>query len=113
MLLHVLWAFADDLSADGPTFSVTGVMLYWSDRAPAHVRQSPFRWREGAWEADVEVSRTWPAEPTAQGVLRLDPQVWSAWTRRSINPRREAAQQLADAMQTRGWASDFGVVTLQ
>lgn len=111
MVLHVIWGFADELTQESPTFSVTGVMLQ-CDRAPAHVNQSRFRWSDQAWEADVEVSRIGSASPPVSGVIRLSPAVWASWLKKSLNPRSEAARQIRDAMQSRAWAIDFGVVVL-
>ena len=111
MLLHVIWAFAEEEFQECPTFSITGMMLDWADRSPAHVRQSRFRWRDDAWEAQVEVSRAGHISPYVTGVLRVRPAVWHAWTRHAVNARSEAARQLRDVMHARGWTTDLGVIT--
>jgi hypothetical protein len=112
MLLHVIWGFVEDVTQECPTFSVSGMLLHWADRAPAYVKQSRFRWRDEAWEAAVEVSRGGSTSPAVSGVLRLNPKVWQTWIRQSVNPRREAARQLHDVMHARGWTSDLGVINL-
>jgi hypothetical protein len=110
MVLHVIWGFVDELAQECPTFSVTGVMLQ-CDRVPAHVKQGRFRWAEDAWEAEIEVSRVGAALPLVSGIIRLSPSVWTSWTHKSLNPRSEAARQLRDVVQSRGWATDLGVIT--
>lgn len=113
MLMHVIWTLLHDETVNSPTFSITGVTLCWGDRSPAHVAQkTPFRWHHDAWEARVHVSRAGTTSHYVPAVLRLDPGVWQQWTARAINPRREAARQLADAMHSRGWREELGVVTL-
>jgi hypothetical protein len=112
MLLHVIWAFVEDAARECPTFSVSGVLLHWSDYAPAQVQQGAFAWRDEAWEATVEVARMDRSAPPVRGVLRLSPDVWQSWVDRSLSPRGETARQLSRAMQARGWRSQLGVVTL-
>ena len=112
MLLHVIWGFADEAVQECPTFSVTGVMLQCSDRSAAHVRQGRFRWRDEAWEAEVEITGSGATRIQVPGVLRLRPEVFNSWNSRALNPRTEAARQLREAMQHRGWSGHLGVVTL-
>jgi hypothetical protein len=112
MLLHVIWGIVEEAPQQCPTFSVSGVILKWADRTPAHVRQGRFQWREEAWEATVEVTSSGSAPHHVAGVLRLHPDVIESWTARSLNPRKEAARQLSDAIQQRGWTGHLGVVTL-
>jgi hypothetical protein len=112
MLLHVIWGFVDERPAECPTFSVTGVMLQWADQAPALVRQGRFLWRHDAWEADIELSRGVNPGPAIVGQLRLRPEVLQVWTRKSLNPRSEAARQLRQAILDRGWTGELGVITL-
>jgi hypothetical protein len=113
MLLHVIWGFGEDTIHDCPTFSVTGVMLQWSDGSPAHVRQGRFRWQDDAWQATVEVTRAGSSSTNVTGMLRLRPEVSETWTRSAVNPRIEAARQLRDVMHARGWRGDLGVITLK
>lgn len=112
MLLHVIWGFVEERPAECPTFSVSGVMLQWADHAPAMVRQGRFLWRDAAWEADIEVSRGVNPGPAIAGQLRLPPDVLKTWTRKSLNPRSEAARQLREAMLDKGWSGELGVITL-
>ena len=112
MLLHVIWGFVEERPAECPTFSVTGVMLQWGDHAPALVRQGRFFWNDDAWQAEVEVSRGMHPGVTINGQLRLTPDVLQTWTRKSLNPRSEAARQLRQAMLNKGWNGELGVVTL-
>ena len=112
MLLHVIWAFIEETAEERPTFSVTGVVLQWADRTPAHVRQGRFTWRHDAWEAEVEVTAGAASGRRAPGVLRVHPEVITAWASQSLNPRSEAARQLCVALQQRGWTGHLGVITL-
>jgi hypothetical protein len=112
MLLHVIWGIVEEKPHQCPTFSVSGVMLKWADRTPAHVRQGRFEWRDEAWEASIEISGTRSTQHHTRGVLRLHPDVMQSWAARSLNPRKEAARQLDAAFQQRGWTGHLGVVTL-
>lgn len=112
MVLHVIWAFVEEIARDCPTFSVNGVVLQWGDRSPAYLRQGEFRWNDDAWEADVEVAIAAPSRPRWQGVLRLEPDVLAAWTRKSVNPRSEAARQLRQVIEAGDFCGQTGVITL-
>ena len=112
MLLHVIWGFVEETAQECPTFSVSGVMLQWADRTPAHVRQNRFEWRDEAWEATIEVSGTGSSPRHAHGALRLHPEVMQSWTSRALNPRSEAARQLREVIHQRGWTGHLGMITL-
>lgn len=98
----------------GPAFSVTGATLRLRDYSRVDVKQAPFQWVRGAWDARLELTRTGGAPGSFTTVLRLTPAVWDSWTRHGVDAEAEAARQLALAMLTRDASSPaLGVVTLQ
>jgi hypothetical protein len=107
----VTWTVPQRETIETPTFSLTGVLVCWPDGAAALVTQTPFRWRDGAWHAGVEVSRAGRDARYAHGTIRLEPSVAAAWHRRHVNPRREAAVQLRNALQCDPHQADLGLVT--
>lgn len=112
MLLHVIWGFVEERALESPTFSISSVMLQWADSAPAHVQQGRFEWCDGAWEAEIEVSRGAGVTHAIRGRLRLTPEVLRVWTLKSLNPRSEASRQLREAMLARGWRGELGTIHL-
>ena len=113
MLLHVIWGFVEQATRECPTFSVTGVLLPFGDRSSAHVRQGRFHWRDDAWEAELEISSSGVSRAQIRGILRLHPEVLETWLARSLNPRREAARQLREALERQGLNGNLGILTLR
>jgi hypothetical protein len=107
----VIWTAPQRETSEAPTFSLTGVLVSWPDGAPALVKQTPFAWHRDAWQACVEVSRATGDTRYAYGTIRLEPIVAATWRRRRVNPRREAATQLRNALQGDARRDDLGVVT--
>lgn len=95
-----------------PRFLVTGARLYWSDGSPAYLRQSPFQWVNGRWEAVVQMT-TPPNDPTGsvEAVLRLPPDVLDGWKSHSFEPIFETCQQIQEAIR-RGVVGTVGCVEL-
>lgn len=109
----MIWTSATDEPADRPTFVLTGLMLRWADRSPAHVRQWPFAWADCGWEAAVELTRAGKRPLVVNTSLCLTPAVWRQWRLERRNPLQEAARQLHAVMQARGWSDDLGRIVLR
>ena len=109
----VTWTVPQRETTEEPTFSLTGVMVSWPDGAPAVLKQTPFRWIDEAWQACVEVSRPGRDWLYSYGTIRLEATVAAAWRRRRVNPRREAATQLRNIMESDPSRQDLGVITFR
>ena len=98
----------------GPDFSVTGATLRLRDYSRVEVKQTPFQWVRGAWDARLELTRTGGAPGSFATILRLTPAVWDSWMRHGVDAEAEATRQLALAMLTRDASSPaLAAVTLQ
>lgn len=94
-----------------PMWSLTGMLLRWSDTNAATVVQAPFRWADAAWEARVYVTRSTVRPRTL--VIRLAPQTRDRWRDHRLDSTREAARQLQEYIDVAGWAeSDLGTLAL-
>lgn len=106
-----VWTGAQSDIHEPPSFSLTGVLLFWSDGATGIVKQTPFKWQDGAWHAIVEVHQPSRSGRYTYATIRLYPAVAEVWRRRHVNPRNEAAAQLRHAMCSEWRSSAVRVVT--
>ncbi len=61
------------------------------------IEQGPFRWADGAWEAEALVaSAGGRGSPPTRVALRVDPDTLRRWKEAGIDPVREAVAQLAE-----------------
>lgn len=84
--------------ASRPEWTVNGALLKTAREDAARVIQSPFYWKEGAWEADVTIFPVEAAEGMSTVTLkvRVTPDTLRRWKDVGINPFLEACAQLQE-----------------
>lgn len=85
--------------ATPPRWSVDGTAInHGADKS--FVEQGPFRWVDGAWEAEALVAPAGArANQPTRVALRVDPDTLRRWKDAGIDPVREAVAQLAEHLR--------------
>ena len=112
---RMIWTADSNASSRPPDWSLTGLMLLWSDGSPVHAQQLPFERVGTAWESRVRLSRS-----TRTGTrwlslqLRLEADVSARWAQDAVDPRARAATLLDAYLKLREWHDDdLGVLYLK
>ena len=115
-LTHVisLDASSNAFLASRPEWTLAGAMLSCEDDEDLKLEQTPFRWNDGVWEADVIVERVSPTPDLPYHLtLRIASDTVRRWTDIGINPLVEACAQIKEHLaRTRGAGAGSDLVLL-
>ena len=103
VLTHVISfdARSNAFLASRPEWTLAGATLSCGTDGDLRLEQTPFRWSDGVWEADVTVQRDDAAKAAPhQLTLRIASDTVRRWKDIGINPFLEACAQIKEHLSS-------------